>query len=250
MIAIRALSLAAGVCCAALALPAQAALTPWTAASTLTFPDTEAPPPVGDLIQNSSAEYLWYCGQGVPSCRGDRGPTQVEFRNVFQMPALRSGYFAASISLLADDYYALYVNGQLVGSNWLDDVLATTNPVADTYDIAGYLLSDISNEIQVFACDGYPPGTNATDRLPPGATPSGGWAGCTTPSNRVNHWLLVDGSVVPTNSNFPTQLVSLRGAEGSNWEVRAVPEPATLPLLLAAVAILSRRRPASPPTRD
>jgi len=208
---------------------ANSAMTDWTTSSTLTFEPYLSPPPPDDIISGTSAEYMWYCQGNVTNCSGDQGPNQVEFRYQFTLPAnVFKPYVVANITLLADDYFSLYVNGALKGYQWLDDSTNATTPVS--FDIASDLKLGQANEILIFACNGYPP----SPRISAGSTPAGGWDGCTSPSTRFNNWLLVDGGItVSPDSGFgnPIYQTSLRSGEPSNWEVRAVPEPSSILLI-------------------
>lgn len=174
----------------------------WERPALLEF-SSSPPPPPGQVMPDpdTKARYVWY-GDPVtcPStaaaqrvCDGtDSGPELAELAARLRLP--RPGslplFVRATISVAADDYFALYVNGRLQTPSgvWHDD----TGDRAVTFDIGGALRLGAENVIEVFACDGYKP----TDGAAPGATPAGGWDGCPSPTNRVNNWLLIDGEVL------------------------------------------------------
>ncbi len=242
---------ARGVCAGALALaasvPAQAGPAPWTAPWEVTFNHTALPlGPVPAVF--GGATPMWHCGdENVQTCEADTGPLRAAFRFRFEWEDVERPYVFGNIQLRADDHYALYVNRQLVGANWLE-TLGTEG--YDHWDLDAYLRPGAANEILVFACDGRP--TDNPGLSPPpvlGSSLASGWGGCLQPSDRFNRYLLVSGVV--SQSAFsgmgPDARYSLRGGEqfGSpSWEVTTVPAPGTLPLLLGLLpgALLARRR--------
>lgn len=226
-------------------------LTSFITPSEVTFDGQVPPQPLPSEIPIAKSQfpfargsYIWYCGAGVESCPATSGPSQVVFKLVFDVPSAAGGFkYDGAIGILADDYFALYVNDHLVGSSWLDDRFLDgpgTTPYAVSYAIADfqdYLQVGAANEITIFACNGRPP----TTRVPPGQTTSGGWDGCPDPSQRLNGWLLVDGIILgdsPGGVQFAQSLSGFmnEGISDSGWTVATtVPQPGTLLLLLSAM---------------
>lgn len=254
-------SLSVLIVSASLHLPAIAApiLTSFVTPSVVTFEGQVPPqPPTSEIpLENGQfpfarGSYIWYCGAGTETCPATSGPSRVVFKLAFDIPTLAGDFaYDGAIGILADDYFSLYVNDHLVGYNWLDDRFLNgpgTTPVAVQYEIEDfrdYLRAGTTNEITIFACDGYPP----SPRVPPGNTTDGGWDGCPDPSQRVNGWLLVDGFLVGDSSSGQQFAQSLsgfvnEGISDSGWVVATtVPEPGTLLLVLGALlpALLPRR---------
>lgn len=196
---------------------------------------------------------MWYCDPAIPNgtCSGTHAfPDMAEFRYAFNLPS-RADFGLplyiqnAYISVAADDYFSLYVNGNLKTPNgvWHDD----TGGSEVTFDLTSSLILGAPNEILIFACDGNPP----NPRVAAGATPAGGWGGCPKASDRVNSWLLTDG-LIEVNYNTPggatvfrTTLNSTSAEELTNWEARGaftVPEPGSVFLVIAGVGWLLVRR--------
>ena len=200
------------------------------------FTDWEAPGvvtssslrPVSDYIPGS-AEYMWYCSSSTGVCDATSGATAVQFQMSFSLPA-QTGYQLyrhGSISIMADDYFALYINKVLVVENWLDDQNAAT-----TINLDPYLLLGQTYTIDVFACDGY----KAAGRSA-GETADGGFDACVNVNQRGNHWLLVDGGyTVEENGGAVVANVHFASGEFSSWQVRAVPEPASDALVAFGLA--------------
>lgn len=247
------------VASATLHFPAVAApiLTSFITPSVVTFEGQVPPQPATSEIPLENGQfpfargsYIWYCGAGIETCPATTGPSRVVFKLTFDIPNLAGDVaYGGQIGILADDYFSLYVNDHLVGYNWLDDRFLNgpgTIPVAAQYGIESfrdYLRAGTTNEITIFACNGYPPST----RVPPGNTTAGGWDGCPDPSQRVNGWLLVDGLIFGDSSSgeqFSQGLSGFvnEGISDAGWVVATtVPEPGTL--MLALGALLSARLP-------
>ncbi|MDP2715475.1 PEP-CTERM sorting domain-containing protein [Rheinheimera sp.] len=239
--------------------------TDWGSPGTLDF-SALPPPPPDQVIPGSSASYMWYCDQETPgpSCDGSNNardpdtniqyvPNMAQFRYNFYLPGIAdTGYPVylndAYLYVAADDYFALYVNGNLLTPNgvWLDD----TGPdyLATLFDLTSWLVTGENNEIFIFACDGYAP----NPRVQPGATPAGGWNGCTTPTDRLNNWLLTDGLInlvynTPGGDTiFSADLASGNATDSPTvWQARGVlmvPEPGTISLsLLGAMGLMLMR---------
>lgn len=230
----------AAVVCALVCTPigAQAttiSYTGWASPGILSFsptlPPESVPPDEDQVIPDTLAEYVWYCGPTGAGCSGTNSyPNMVEFRYEFYLEDSWEGnplfISDAYLSIAADDYYALYVNGNLLTPNgvWHEDDPDT----AKEYDLTSSLELGASNEILIFACDGYPKSSGAK----PGVTPAGGWDGC-KPTDRVNNWLLTDGQIIVVYDYPDFDLAS--GYPFSNWEVRGatvVPEPSAVSLFL------------------
>lgn len=234
-------------CAAAVLLVSQASaradqLLPWTDPWTVTFNQTI---PLGNKpAVFDGIDPIWYCGTAAQSCEADEGPLRAAFRYTWDWNTVSPLAAAGSIQLRADDYYALYVNRRLAGSNWLDTLPADGFA---THDFGSLLNLDGSNEILVFACDGRSTDNSGIAALPVlGPDLMLGWQGCPNRSPLGNHYLLVNGQVSLFSSQVGVDPVrqSLRGGEPSDWQVSAVPEPGSLALALAALAAawLPRRR--------
>jgi hypothetical protein len=235
-------------------------LQPWVDAGEATFPS-----PVEVTAADMgfiSSQFMWYCA-GKIECPGTSGTTTAAFQRQFNLPSLQRPFVRGSITILADDYFSLYINNSFVGSEWLDNrylngkyeidingnfiLDANGNPifipaVPVTYNLAqfyDYLNFGGINTISIFACDGYPPIPNITPAL--GSPTSGGFDGCPQPSQRGNHWLLVQGNIEESQNGGNGPYLGINNLDsGANfgggnefgWLVSsAVPEPATLPLM-------------------
>jgi hypothetical protein len=220
-------------------------LQPWVDAGEATFPAPVNVTPADMGFINS--QFMWYCG-GKKECPGTSGATTAAFETYFTVPTLDIN-ITGLITILADDYFSLYINNFFVGSNWLDNSYingkikrdSSDNPILDAYGknipvatpVTYYLeqfRDDLNfggiNTISIFACDGYPPIPNITPVL--GSPTSGGFDGCPQPSQRVNHWLLVQGYI---HDDFDRGPNFVSGNE-SYWQASSVvPEPATLALM-------------------
>jgi hypothetical protein len=228
--------------------------TDWATPGIVNFSSFQPPHP-DQVIPNTDADYMWYCDPVTgPTCSGTNSfPNMVEFRYDFYLPGREdTGYPLylndAYLSIAADDYFALYVNGNLLTPNgvWHDD----TGDHATPFDLTNSLVTGANNEILIFACDGYPP----TPRVPPGTSPAGGWDGCPTPTERENNWLLTDGLInlvynTPGGESvFRADLASGNSETLTVWEARGatmVPEPSTISLILFGAMgglLLQRKR--------
>lgn len=175
-----------------------------------------------------SGWYTWYCDPTAATCPAQSPFSTVRFFQFFSLPE-SSGYptfLNGQISLVADDYFALYVNNALVGESWLDDRNA-----ASTFDISSYLRHG-TNFITIYACDGASTGLNA----PSSRNDLPEVRACANAFPRGNHWLLVNGKAAVTE-NTPggrdLTTVFLQSYEG-DWRVAVlveVPEPGSLGLI-------------------
>ena len=259
-------ALKGGLLSAALALAAmEGAHAQWTSWTDAYVP---YPNPVftADQVLGShggSAQYMWYCTNSLNCVSGTESPYEAEFKLQVNLPI--GGVDTAIFRVLADDYFSLYVNGQLADScasiindplhpcvgrtthgayGWLTD----TNPVPPTpflIDMQPYLTSG-SNDIFIFACNG----DSSQNSGPPGATPATAPIGCLLPSPNLYQYVLLDGSINGFDNsqggNFYSQSVYSSSAPdgGLPWQARGLPEPGSLALLglgLACIGGLRRR---------
>ncbi len=109
--------------------------------------------PANQIIQNTDAKLIWSDGQGTD------GSNKAYFRNTFTIPTDYT-ITAASAKILADDFFAMSVNGHFVTNGLLDTQISknTANnglglPVS--VDFANWLKPG-ENTISIFAYDGYP----------------------------------------------------------------------------------------------
>lgn len=173
--------------------------------------------PASDYMSGASDDmYTWYCDLSVNYCPPQSTYSRAHFRQTFTLP--QQGYPLytwGSISIAADDYFALYINNRLVGESWLDD-----KSTATFFDnIADYMVLGQENVIDIFVCDGDKGNSSA------GPTPDEGFHACTNAISRVNHWLLVSGQL-QVEDNTPggdiLKTVSFRSGEPSDWQARAL----------------------------
>jgi hypothetical protein len=219
---------------------------------------------------NIDSQYMWYCG-GLNTCSPSQGPNQVQFHQEFTVgsgfaypqywyghgnlidpnanPDIGERY---ALSIMADDYYALYINNQLVHYSWLNDGSGPNAPhfsddpfSLTVTDLIGYLHNG-QNVIDIIACNG-----NSGSNLPsaPSSTTDGGLDGCPNPSSYAYNWLLINGGFTKQD-NTPGGTINanvyfISGDEDtSTFQVRAVPEPPLLGLLVVGfigMAISKRR---------
>lgn len=212
--------------------------TPWTEPWDLTF---SVPPDdygvAGDLV--------WYCGDETePSCACDAPmPTMVHFRKTFSLPDPGDWYQWGYFNIVADDYYALYINGVLKGENWLD-----VSNAATYYDFSSEFNVGQSNQIDVFACDGYPTaGSHA------GTTLGGGFNACSNALPRVNSFVAMSGEFhlqSRSDDDYKFASVDFRSSGSGaldpfGWQVRAarsVPVPGSLFLMLLGLGAFAACR--------
>jgi hypothetical protein len=241
---------------------------PWTAA----FVDYPNPVFTAEEIMgsHSPAKYMWYC-TGAGDCpTGAERPYMAEFKRTFNIPM--GGIDTATAAVLGDDYFSIYVNGQLADSctsfdfvnqpfdpcvgrtlhgaaAWLDDrqLNGPDQPATPLLiDFQHYLQAGSTNELLMFACDGNP----ADPRSPAGATPDQAPSGCPNAGSRGYHYALFQGSVNgfgprPEQEFYHITLNTgeLDLQDQSPWQARAtsIPEPDTIGLLVAAIAFIGLR---------
>jgi len=210
------------------------------------------------------ADYMWNCG-GAETCAPTQGPNRAIFEQTFNVqknlpypqffygtgavnPADPLNRFA--LSVMADDYFAVYVNRKLLGWSWLNDGASANAPnfsdepsnwtMAELFPF----LVDGKNVIDIFACNGRT-SDNLDQGKVPGATAEAGFAGCTTPSSYGNNWLLVQGGFVQQDNapgghvNGAVRFVSGNGSDDNvhQTEFAVIPEPASIVLLLTGLVL-------------
>jgi hypothetical protein len=144
------------------------------------------------------------------------------------------------------------VTNQLVHYSWLNDGSGPNAPhfsddpfSLTVTDLIGYLHNG-QNVIDIIACNG-----NSGSNLPsaPSSTTDGGLDGCPNPSSYAYNWLLINGGFTKQD-NTPGGTINanvyfISGDEDtSTFQVRAVPEPPLLGLLVVGfigMAISKRR---------
>lgn len=221
--------------------------TPWIKASEV-YPDG-APVPGTDVkikpadLHPDLGPFMWYCAGGSAECPDEKN-NLVHFQYRFdtkdflwkEEQALGIHSFDGGIQ--ADDFFALYINGKLALHNWLDDLApapkGAREPVSFNH-LGGVKLG--ANVIDIIACDGYPP----DPRIIPGPSLDQANIACPQPSDRENNYVTF----------FADVTLNLEGDEishnwifsGSEWDARALPEPATISLVFAGfMGIFLRRR--------
>lgn len=249
----------------ALALVGLAAHAQWTE-----WTDAYAPYPnpvftPDQILQGhgSGVQYMWYCSKSDNCPSGTESPYVAEFKLAVNLPP--GGVDSAIFKVLADDYFSLYVNGQLADScaaisadplnpcdgrtthgayGWL----VNTDPLPPTpflVDLQPYLKPG-ANEIFVFACNAE----SAANMGVPGATPSAAPGGCPVPGPNLYQYLLMAGTIVGFDNSqdgdfYQKYIYSSSALDGDlPWQARALPEPASGALLglgLACIAGLRRR---------
>lgn len=242
---------------------AQAQWTSWTDAYA-PYPNPVFTP--DDILRTpgSGSEYMWYCTNSMNCLTGTESPYVAEFKLQVNLPI--GGVDTAMFQVLADDYFSLYVNGQLADScasvtndplnpcvgrtqHGASGWLTNTNPIPPTpflVDMQPYLAPG-DNEIFIFACNGDP----SLNSGPPGTTPGTADVGCLMPSPNLYQYVLVSGSIVGFDNTqggaFYTRYVSSGSANdgGLPWQARGLPEPSGLALAglgLACIGGLRCRR--------
>lgn len=230
--------------------------TDWSRPAAMSF-SAMSPPDPYSIIGDVTSGYMWYgpngCGDNGGICDGSyAGPDAAEFRYRFRLPsAAEFGYpqylGASTLSIAADDYFALYVNGHLLTPQgvWHDDV----GDHAMTFELASYLTLGAENEILIFACDGYKPVNGDV----PGPNAQDGFGGCSNYQDRVNNWVLTAGRIQVEDNTFGGAINFFADLASTNpdyfpetvWEVRgaSIPEPSLWSLMLVAAlgGVFARR---------
>ena len=152
------------------------------------------------------------------------------------------------VTIQADDFYAMYLNGALASYGWLEDAPPGKGGLFQPYQarLGGDLHLGI-NSIDIFACNGYPP----NPRIAPGATIDQARIACPNPSERVNKYLLFAGDVTlnkvdNSDPNQPMYFITHNHIfSDATWDVRAVDEPPFLSLAflaLGGIVLFGKRR--------
>jgi hypothetical protein len=164
---------------------------------------------------------MWNCGSDGSTCKdagvitGAAGPTEVFFGYAFGLDSKQG--VNAILSIIADDFFDLVVNGVEVTAAVLDNHKTTAGqPDAITLDITAYLRTG-TNVLALRAMDGFLKGSDACGA---GFEQVSSNLGAFCKGNRGNEYLYMSGAV------------------------QAVPEPAAVGLALLALAalVLQRRR--------
>lgn len=213
---------------------------------------------------NLDADYMWNCG-GADRCSPTQGPNRAIFEQTFTVqknlpyPQFFYGTGAVNeadpfnrfaLSVLADDYFAVYVNQKLLGWSWLNDGALpnedhfSDRPLNWTMDQLMPFLVDGKNVIDIFACNGRRSDNTGPGKVP-GATAAGGFAGCTTPSSYANNWLLVQGGFIQQDNapgghvNGDVRFVSGNASDDSEHQTQfvVIPEPSSMVLLLTGLLL-------------
>lgn len=241
---------------------AQASWTPWSKASavyTSGLPVAGGTAEPSDISPDFSGPFVWYCGD-AGHCP-DSLANQVQFHYRFDTrdwDPLAVDIHSLDYRLIqADDFFAVYINGQLVpeGFGWLDDTPARADGLHDPVELsrsAADLVKLGINDIDIIACDGSP----ASPRVAPGATLDQGLRSCMNAQDRVNKYLLfqldvVLNSIDPSVPGGANTITHHMIQADTTWDARAIPEPGSAPLLAAAAAAwwATQRRRARPAAR-
>lgn len=226
--------------------------TPWIGASEV-YPNGAPIPGDGVVtpggIDPKLGPFMWYCAGDLAECP-DEKTNFVHFQYRFDTKDfLREGEQALDIhemevTIQADDFFAMYINGRLALHSWLDDL----DPIPEGQgakkpleDRLGGFLNLGSNVIDIIACDGYPP----AHRIIPGPSLDQASIACPHPSDRVNNYVtffadvtlnLQQGDEIYIGHNL---ILS-----GTEWDVRAdLPEPTSISLItIGFLGIFLRRR--------
>jgi len=216
--------------------------TPWIDAFA-PYPNGTGNPSPAEILGNPStfSEFMWYCKNNAQCPTGTEPPYSAEFRLDFTLPDGPTP--TATGRILADDYFALYVNGVLADSctgfdfsssspclgrtvhgaaAWLDDRLVGQPRAADVpllVDFSLYLHTHGElNEIFIFACNGDAP----TPRVPAGATPDQAPIGCPNPQPRLYQYVLLEAVIRGLNRNDEPYVVGVNSGNlgGDAWQAR------------------------------
>jgi len=120
-----------------------------------------------DLIKETSAQLMWYWDdkQLTSEPTGKNGPNVAYFRYDLGLLSSDEKYESGSISILADDYFKFYINGDLAGEGSLDNYLGNKDTYPNLFEFDLTLCSSERptaclnpsgrNVLGIIAADGY-----------------------------------------------------------------------------------------------
>lgn len=163
---------------------------------------------------------MWNCGVDGALCEnedgtitGRDGPTEAFFaRSFFSKPGAVA---VGAIEIIADDYFALVVNGQRVAAEFLDENIdqATGLPDPVAIDLTPFLRDGL-NVLAIHAMDGYPKGSASDCSEFEGVlTEVESLAGLFCRGDRANEYVYVSGAalVVPEPSSISLLVLGVFG---------------------------------------